>query len=329
MTVGVDYFVIPSSCHPFLLPTGASVEKTIKLVSKPSVQTHWWDRNLRYLFVLPSVVMLLAIGLFPLLYSLGISFLQWDLQRPERRFIGLKNYTKALEDNRMWEAMGHTLVIIIVAVALELLLGLILAQTLSTHLPGKRFIMPLLLLPVVMAPLIVGYTWRMLWDTQYGPINQVLGWVLGRPVEIVWLANPTTVYPAILITEIWQWTPFMFLVLLAGIVAIDPQLKEAASLDGASAWQTLRFVTLPMVQPIIVLALLFRALDVFKLFDIIYSLTGGGPGSQTETISYYVYILGFQNFRLGYTAALSILVLIAVSVLITLLWRRLGESKRN
>lgn len=305
------------------------MEKTIKLVSKPSVQTHWWDRNLRYLFVLPSVVMLLAIGLFPLLYSLGISFLQWDLQRPERRFIGLKNYTKALEDNRMWEAMGHTLVIIIVAVALELLLGLILAQTLSTHLPGKRFIMPLLLLPVVMAPLIVGYTWRMLWDTQYGPINQVLGWVLGRPVEIVWLANPTTVYPAILITEIWQWTPFMFLVLLAGIVAIDPQLKEAASLDGASAWQTLRFVTLPMVQPIIVLALLFRALDVFKLFDIIYSLTGGGPGSQTETISYYVYILGFQNFRLGYTAALSILVLIAVSVLITLLWRRLGESKRN
>jgi multiple sugar transport system permease protein len=305
------------------------VEKTIKLVPKPSVQSHWWERNLRYLFVLPSVVMILAIGLFPLLYSLSISFLQWDLQRPERRFIGLKNYTKALEDNRMWEAMGHTLVIIIVAVALELLLGLILAQTLSTHLPGKRFIMPLLLLPVVMAPLIVGYTWRMLWDTQYGPINQVLGWVLGQPMETVWLANPRTVYPAILITEIWQWTPFMFLVLLAGIVAIDPQLKEAAALDGATAWQTLRFVTLPIVQPIIVLAILFRALDVFKLFDIIFSLTGGGPGSQTETISYYVYILGFKNFRLGYTAALSILVLIAVSVLITLLWRRLGESKGN
>jgi multiple sugar transport system permease protein len=117
----------------------------------------------------------------------------------------------------------------------------------------------------------------------------------------------------------------MFLIMLAGLVAIDPQLREAAALDGASGWQSFRFVTLPLVLPIMALAVLFRALDVFKLFDIIFSLTGGGPGSQTETISFYVYLLGFKNFRLGYTAALSVLVLILVSVLITLLWRMLGE----
>jgi multiple sugar transport system permease protein len=288
-------------------------------------RTRWWERNVRYLFVLPCVLMLLGIGLFPLLYSLGISVLQWELQRPERRFIGLKNYSDALVDERLWAALGHTLVILVVAVAVELLLGLLLAQLLVNPLPGKRFFVTLFILPVIMAPLIVGYTWRMLWDAQYGPINQMLGWIAGRPVEIVWLANPRTVYPAILITEIWQWTPFMFLVLLAGLVAIDPQLREAAALDGASGWQTFRLVILPLVQPIMLIAILFRALDVFKLFDIIFSLTGGGPGSQTETVSFYIYQLGFKNFRLGYTAAVSILVLIIVSVLITVLWRQLGE----
>jgi multiple sugar transport system permease protein len=212
---------------------------------------------------------------------------------------------------------------------LELLLGLGLAQTLIGHLPGKQFIMPLFILPVVIAPLVIGYTWRMLWDTQYGPINQVLGWILQRPVELVWLANPTTVYPAILISEIWQWTPFMFLILLAGLTAINPELHEAAAIDGASNWQIFRHITLPLIQPIMVLAILFRALDVFKLFDIVFALTRGGPGSQTETISMYIYTLGFKNFRLGYTAAVSYLLVIIVSVVITILWQRLGEARKE
>lgn len=292
-----------------------------------SRRSQWWEHNLRYVFVLPTVLMILGLSLFPLLYSLWVSFLQWDLQRPQTRFIGFKNYADVLRDVRMWEALGHTLFIIVVAVAVELLLGLLLAQTLSGNLPGKRFIMPLLLLPVVMAPLIVGYTWRMLWDTQYGPINQVLGWLIGRPVELVWLANPRTVYPAILITEIWQWTPFMFLILLAGLAAVNPELYEAAAMDGASAWQLFRQITLPLVWPVMALAILFRALDVFKIFDIIFSLTGGGPGSQTETASLYVYILGFKNFRLGYTAAMAYLLIILVSVVITLLWRQLGREQ--
>jgi multiple sugar transport system permease protein len=119
----------------------------------------------------------------------------------------------------------------------------------------------------------------------------------------------------------------MFLVLLAGLTAINPELHEAATIDGASGWQTFRFITLPMVYPVIVIAVLFRALDIFKLFDIVFALTGGGPGSQTETASMYVYILGWKNFRLGYTAAMSFILLIIVSVAITILWRRLGESR--
>jgi multiple sugar transport system permease protein len=175
----------------------------------------------------------------------------------------------------------------------------------------------------------VGYVWRMLWDTQYGPINQVLGWILQRPVELVWLANPNTVYPAIIITEIWQWTPFMFLVLLAGLTAINPELHEAATIDGASGWQIFRYITLPLIYPVMVLAVLFRALDIFKLFDIVFALTGGGPGYQTETASMYVYILGWKNFRLGYTAAMSYILLIIVSIAITVLWRRLGEARQT
>ena len=301
---------------------------TIKEAGRPRESwSHWWERNLRYLLVLPCVTMILGIGLFPLLYSVGISFLNWDLQRPGRQFIFLKNYSTALSDDRLWDALGHTLTIMIIAVILELIIGLGLAQTLIGHLPGKRFVLPLLLLPVVMAPLMVGYTWRMLWDTQYGPINQVLGWILQRPVELVWLINPRTVYPAIITTEIWQWTPFMFLVLLAGLTAINPELHEAATIDGASGWETFRYITLPMIYPVIVIAVLFRALDIFKLFDIVFALTGGGPGSQTETASLYVYILGWKNFRLGYTAAMSVILLLIVSIAITILWWRLGQDR--
>jgi multiple sugar transport system permease protein len=305
-----------------------SVTKTKETPLQRETWEHWWERNLRYIFVLPCVAMILAIGLFPLLYSLGISFLNWDLQRPGRQFIFFKNYTTALSDDRLWSAMGHTLTLLFIAVILELIIGLGLAQTLIGHLPGKRFVLPLLILPVAMAPLMVGYTWRMLWDTQYGPINQVLGWILQRPIELVWLANPNTVYPAIIITEVWQWTPFMFLVLLAGLTAINPELHEAATIDGASNWQIFRYITLPLIYPVMVLAVLFRALDIFKLFDIIFALTGGGPGYQTETASMYVYILGWKNFRLGYTAAVSYILLIVVSIAITILWRRLGETRK-
>jgi multiple sugar transport system permease protein len=287
--------------------------------------SHWWERNIRYFFVGPTTVFILAISIFPLIYSLGISFLNWDLQRPGRQFIWLKNYASALADNRLWAALGHSLTIVIIAVAAELLLGLILAYILSEQLPGKRFIIPLFILPVVMAPIIVGYTWRMLWDTQFGPINQVLAWLAGQPVNLVWLANPRTVYPAILITEIWQWTPFMFLILLAGLSAINPEIQEAAAIDGATTWQIILHITLPLLRPVIVLAVIFRALDVFKLFDIIFALTGGGPGSLTETASLYVYILGFKNFRLGYASAVSYILLVIVAVLITILWQRLGE----
>jgi multiple sugar transport system permease protein len=289
----------------------------------------WWERKLPVIFVLPCVALLLGVGIFPLLYSLGVSFFDWTIQRRGVSFIGLQNYAAALGDARMWGALGHTLVFMVVAVALELVIGLGLAQTLIGHLPGKRVVLPLLLLPVVMAPIIVGYTWRMLWDTQYGPINQILGWIVGQPLDMVWLNNPRTVYAAIIVTEVWQWTPFMFLVLLAGLTAVNPDVREAAAIDGASAWHTFRHITLPLLLPVMILAILFRALDVFKLFDIVFALTNGGPGTLTETASLYVYTVGFKNFRLGYAAAISYILLAVVSIFISLLWRRLARTMED
>ncbi len=303
---------------------------TGQLTTAPAAErrrgAQWFERRTPLLFVLPAVILLLGLGLFPFIYSFGISFTKWDLQDPVRSFVGLQNYINVFRDARMLNALRNTLIIMVFGVAMELALGLALAQTLVDYLPGKRFILPLLILPAVAAPIVVGFTWRMMYDATYGPIDHILGLIAGRPVPIVWLVNIKTVYPAILITEVWQWTPFMFLLMLAGLASVSPELHEAAQIDGGSGWQIFTRITLPVISPVIVVAVLFRALDIFKLFDIILPMTGGGPGTSTETASLYLYILGFKNFRLGYTAAASYIVLILFSILLTFLLRRLGST---
>jgi len=284
------------------------------------------SRLSKYAMVAPSVVLIVSLTIFPILYLLWISLLDWDLQRAGRAFVGLANYAGALQDRRMWQALAHTLLIMAVAVTAELVLGLVLAEVLAGALPGKRVVIPLLILPVIMSPIVAGYGWRMLWDTQYGPINQLLGWLLGRPVTLVWLINSKTVYFSLIVTEVWQWTPFMFLALLAGLVAISPEIHEAAAIDGAGRWQRFWQITLPLIRPLMLVALLIRALDVFKIFDTVFSLTFGGPGTFTETITLYVYLLGFRNFRLGYTAAMAVLVLALVSLATTALLRRFSDE---
>jgi multiple sugar transport system permease protein len=283
----------------------------------------------RWLFVAPATLMILFIALFPLLYSILVSFQNIDSRTPVGTFIGLKNYVDVFRDARFVNALRNTVVLMVISVAIEVVLGLVLALTLVGRLPGKRFLVPILILPVVVAPLIVGYTWRMLWDTQYGPINQVLGWLLGRQIDLVWLANPTTVYPAILLTEIWQWTPFMFLVLLAGLTSINPEYREAAEMDGATSLGVFWHITIPLLWPVMLVGILFRALDAFKLFDIVFALTNGGPGTLTETISLYAHTVGFRNFRISYTAAMTFVLLFIVSIAITFLWRRLTANEER
>ena len=269
---------------------------------------------------LPAIVLLGGLGLFPLLYSLTLSFRRWDLQSRDKSypFIGLDNYGDALRDDRVWAALQNTGVILVAAVAIEFVLGFLLATVFVGELRGKRLIIPILMLPVMVVPVVVGLTWRMLWDNQYGAINEVISRIMGREVTIVWLAETRTALAAMIVTDVWQWTPFMFLILLAGLTGLNPELYDAAALDGAGAWALMRDITLPGVSRIIAVAVLFRALDAFKFFDFVYMFTQGGPGTSTETISWYIYQLGFKFFRMGYAAAVSYLALILLTVVATL-----------
>jgi multiple sugar transport system permease protein len=286
----------------------------------------WARRHPGLLLILPAVLIMLFIGIFPLFYSLGISFFRWEPKLPGRPFIGFRNYADLLTNDEFWSALKVTGLLFVSAVALEFFIGLGLAMLLVEPIRGRRLFMPLLMLPVMMVPVVVGFTWRMLWDPLYGPINQILGWIAGHQVTISWLTNAKTAFYAILITEVWQWTPFMFLVMLAGLTSINPELQEAASIDGATNWKIFWRILIPVIRPVILVAVLFRTIDVIKLFDIIYVSTGGGPGYATQPITFYLYRMGARFFRMGYTAAGSWILLIMVSVAISFAVRRVGED---
>lgn len=277
-------------------------------------------RNRRdgWLLVLPAIALIVILGVYPLLYSLYLALHQWDLQTPTTPFIGLDNFRTALRDDRLYSALRNTWLIVVVGVFLEFILGLILALLLVDSPKLKRFVIPIFILPVMMVPIVVGLTWRMLWDNQYGAVNHMLRMVFGQDLNIIWLGKTNTALIAMIVTQVWQWTPFMFVVLLAAISAVSPDLYEAASLDGASWWNTLKDITLPSIRHIVAVAILFRALDAFKIFDLVYMFTQGGPGTTTETASWYIYRLGFQFFRMGYASAISFLVLIMLSLVATI-----------
>jgi multiple sugar transport system permease protein len=274
-----------------------------------------------WLFVAPTMIVILLVTIFPTIYSLGLSFTKWEVTLQEKPFIGLGNYIALFQDDRFLHAILITLIVVVVGVGVELIIGFSLAQMFVAEMKGKRIIVAALLLPVMVMPVVVGYTWRLLWDAQYGPINQIIGWIIGRPFTYTWLAQPNTAIFAILVTEIWQWTPFMFLVFLSGLAVLDPEIFEAADIDGAGGWDKLWHLTLPLMRPIIIVALLIRSLDALKFFDIIFTMSGGGPGNSTETISFYIYQVGYQFFRLGYGAAASFVLLIFLAVLLTFLLR--------
>lgn len=271
-----------------------------------------------WLLAAPAVIVIAVLSLYPFLYALSLTVRDWNLQSPDHPFIGLDNFAQALVDPRMWGALSNTGIIVVAAVSVEFVLGLAFALLLVGDLRGKRFVLPLLMLPVMMVPIVVALTWRMLWDNQFGAINQILSFVLQREVGIVWLAHRDTALIAMIVTDIWQWTPFMFLVLMAGLAGVSPDLYEAASLDGAGWWDALRDITLPSISGVIAVAVLFRALEAFKIFDLIYVFTRGGPGTSTESISWYIYELGMKFFRMGYAAAVSVIVLALLVVIATL-----------
>lgn len=282
-------------------------------------------RRMAWLWVMPSIVFVFLVVIFPTIYALGLSTVQWDVQVPGQRFLFLDNYVTLLETARFWSALRNTVVIALAAVSLQFALGIGLAVLFVQEFPGRALFLSILILPLMVAPVIAGQTWRMLWDARFGAVNDLLSRLTGQPVNLLWLANTQLAIPAIVITDVWQWTPFVFLIALAGFLAVNHELYEAARVDGASAWQIFWRITIPVVRPVLLVALLLRLFDALKIFDIIHILTQGGPGSSTESYSYYLYLNGISFGRFGYSAAGAIIFMIVIVIASTILMRRVGE----
>lgn len=285
------------------------------------------DRYFKYLIIAPAIFVLLLVGLFPLIYSLVVSFQGLTMLDQDTSFQGFVHYAALFRDVRLWESLLHTLIFTAVALPIELVLGLLLAYLFLEKMPGRQIFIALLTLPVVISPIVSGATWRLLFDNRFGPINQIIGWFAGEPVPIIWIINPVSVYPAILICEVWQWTPFMFLILLAALSNVDQSQTEAAELDGASFWTVFLRIILPAIWPVMSIAILIRGLDLVRLFDIVWALTRGGPGTMTETVSIYAYILGFNQFETSYTAAIAFLVIVLLTIIVVWALKRMEIAR--
>ena len=268
---------------------------------------------------LPAQLLLLAVAVFPLLMQLYLSFTDWTplsglpWTRAHELWAGLWNYTDLFADPRLHAALGRTLLVIVVAVPIEFALGLGLATLFVQDFPGKRVAYSVLLVPMMIVPAVAGYMFYLLFQSG-GPINGLLSLFTSEPVTIAWLSDPTLAMVAVIVADVWQWTPLMFLILLAGLLGVPDDQMKAATLLGASTWQRFRTIALPKIRAIIVIALAIRTVEIFKIFDTLFIMTQGGPGVATETISVFIYKITQLELAWSYVAAVGLVILIALSV---------------
>lgn len=288
-----------------------------------SALSEWSDRHFRWLLVAPAILLILALSIYPLLFSAWVAFVNYDFQIPGHAFVGLKNFRAVVYDPVARWSLALTAILSAANVAIELVLGLGLALAMVRNFPGRGLVMSVLIVPLFISPVIVGQAWALLLQRPFGPTNYILSQIVGYDVTISWLSQSPWIYFSLILADVWQWTPFMFVVLLAGLASIPPNLYEAAELDGVSAWQAFWAITIPFLRPMILLAVTFRLLDAIKLFDTIFIMTSGGPGTKTYTASYYLYTVGFTQFHLSQATAGSWIFLIVTAVVVGLLVRQL------
>ena len=279
-----------------------------------------------WLMVLPAVAVLLAVTVYPLIYSLRESFYRLELSfSPVAHWVGFQNYVDAFtKDPRFWPAMGRSFYLVGFGVLIELVLGFGLALVLNRLGRARTLVTSLLLVPVMIAPVAVAIEGVVVFNNSWGPLNYLLSQIgITGPV---WLGDRSVALNSILLADVWQWTPFVAIILAAGLRTLPEEQYEAARVDGATRWQLFRTMTLPLLQPLIIVTVLIRAMDIFKTFDTIYVMTAGGPGSATETASFYTYLQGLQFFSFGYAAAISYIQLIVITIVATFLVRRMRKG---
>ncbi len=266
-------------------------------------------------YLMPAVAIMAAACLYPVLSAFKLGFFDWNMGTPwsEARFVGLGAFVSALTDPRVWSSLRTTLLFAAVCVSAEMVLGIALALALERPARGTAVFRTLFILPMMIAPIAVGLVWRYMFDAQFGLINAILGLfgIAGR----AWLADPDLAFGAVVIADIWQWTPFVFIMMAAALANVDGAVLEAARMDGAGWWQQTFLVKLPMVMNIVAITLMMRLIDAFRVLEVVYVLTFGGPGDSTEILALHIYKTAFVGQQLGPAAAISVLLLVVVALM--------------
>jgi multiple sugar transport system permease protein len=276
----------------------------------------------------PAMVVLLLMTLAPAIFLFQKSLTNASLLQDSSKFVGLENYKNILTDPAQIHAGYLTIFFIVLVVSSEMILGMFFAQFLYQKTRSNNIAGALLIIPFAVAPAVSAMVFRELLNPNYGWIDYFMG-LVGLPSHVDWLSNSVTAWVSIVGLDIWQWTPFVTLILAAGLSAVSGEILEAASVDGASGWQTFRHITFPLLAPFIGIALVLRTVQAFKTFDSFLILTGGGPGDSTSTINLAIYRVALQSFRIGYASAMAILLLIVISTLTPLLLRILSRVTRT
>jgi len=268
-----------------------------------------------YLFVAPAVLVLAFTCLYPVIKGFELSFYDWSLGTPieSRKYIGWENFVWAWQDPALFNSIKVTLIFAAFAVTAELFLGLLIAFLLEKGIKGIVVLRTVFIIPIMIAPVVVGLLWRYLFDANFGLINHIVSLFGFEP--IVWLGTPGLALPAVIITDIWQWTPFMFILFLAGLQSLPKDPVEAAQVDGATTWQVIRQVKLPLLAPVIWVAVILRIIDAFRSLEVMFIMTFGGPGRETEVLSLNIYKTAFMSQRLGLAAVNSIFLLAFIILL--------------
>lgn len=303
-----------SACHR-LLPIHAGLTSTGKIC-----------RSLApYLLIAPAVLLMLGGLVMPMVQAGYISLQDWQIGQPlsQAVFTGWANYSRMLHDPDVWMSLWVTLQFGCWTISIEMLLGISLALLMERSVRGASIFRTIFVLPLMVSPVVVGLVWRYLFDARIGWINFYLGSWFGIEPQ-VWLGDPELAFIAIVVASIWQWTPFVFIIVLAGLQGLPTEIIEAARIDGANWWQQILLIKLPMIRSILMITLLLRIIDVFRALELVYIMTGGGPGRATELLSLHIYKRAFDAQLLGYAAAISVL-LIAFVTMISMLVLQAGS----
>lgn len=280
------------------------------------------------MFVLPTMIYLTAMTIFPMLYLLGLSLYRWNLtEQAQPSFIGLNNYIAILTDPVFSYSVVVTFIFAAVATSIELLLGIGVAMLVSREGGLMKAARSIIIIPLMLTPIITSVIWKYLY-LPYGPLNYMLSLIGVSPLN--WLFGYPMVWVSLLLIDIWQWTPFVAIILISGMFSLPVDVYESATMDGAPAWRKFRYLTLPLLWPILLIAIIFRSLDALKVFDTVIVLTTGGPGTMTEVLNFYIYRQGLDgNLKLGYGAAASVLFLIMSGVVSIIFMFALYSRRRK